>query len=988
MSTSRARRARPGEHNTRARRRRKHRGSILLACALGFACALSPALAVSMMGDAPEELKELAEPATVRNVQSGRDGEWVTLEATTRGETYKAALYRKDNLAPDAGARSNDNSDVLTREEMDSFRRCSYSGEALDDEGNSWVAYGTLCQGKLRLIVQTHADPLTIRGDIWGEAKTPQPRSSSTSRRMLGIEEIDVAEEAQAESWHLSDEFTALRKNETYDGVERSKFAVPVTNETAYRQSRKLLVARQNPKKVELLFWAASDRMSALNGNKLLFIEETILQVQYMQAAFDKTSGFNRPVELIIKHFLFTTTSDPWGYTSFSNLLTFLNRGATWLQNERQNPSDLVDPATGQIYQFDALMALTTRSGSGAVGYARVGSVCNDDAFNVNAVVSGGVLYAGTLMAHEFGHTLGFMHDGQSIYGTGACDVSGDIMDPIIDGPEETYSQCSIEQYNSGTYRDGSLYSVNHACLEDGETRNFCGNGIREEGEDCDCLNNNCGSSDPGCNALTCRYAPGKTCSVIHDTCCNGQGNGAASAGTVCRAAVGPCDVQETCDGTSVSCPTDVIKPLGEKCEDAQGDVGACYNGECANRDRECRLVFGEVYRGGKWCSQSCYDSNAQVRANFDFWSPGNPFNTFQAEDCTQKLWCAQSYTHCQVGGSVPINFFDRMVTRRDGFPCSTAVGNSFPKMCISGVCTHTSSVVVPPRYSPGPTPPSPPLPPVLNPSPSPPPPPPAANPAPSPPPPSPSPPPPSPSPPPTPGFPPTPTDQKFSPPPRIADGGDVSDSGMVRYIKGKVTLNGYTASEMNIANKNALATGLASYTQITSGTAGVTILDVGDARRRRLLSNHAVAVSFQLLLTDQDSTATLLNALDTSSASTAGIMLNTLQARLPQLTSVSVTRVTLTEEAVDENFNRDEEDVKEYGGGLLAASITIVIVVPILSLIVGLYLGPTYRFGLATMVLFGENNYEKMRKRLFPKRYESEHAKHGFFRNFIPGRR
>lgn len=224
---------------------------------------------------------------------------------------------------------------MLTREEIESFRRCSYSGEVLDDEGNTWVAYGTLCHGKLRLIVQTRADPLTIRGNIWGEGQTPPPTPTSGSRRMLGIEEIDVAEEAQAESWHLSDEFTTLRKNETSDGVERSMFARPVKNETDFIQRRKLLQSSTDPKYVELIMWASEDRMAALNSMSE-FIEQSILQVQYMQAAFDKTSGFNRPVKLIIKHFMRTASgsSDPWGYTSFFDLYTFLNRGATWLEGQ------------------------------------------------------------------------------------------------------------------------------------------------------------------------------------------------------------------------------------------------------------------------------------------------------------------------------------------------------------------------------------------------------------------------------------------------------------------------------------------------------------------------------------------------------------------------------------------------------------------------------------------------------------------------------
>ena len=43
-------------------------------------------------------------------------------------------------------------------------------------------------------------------------------------------------------------------------------------------------------------------------------------------------------------------------------------------------------------------------------------------------------------------------------------------------------------------------------------------------------------------------------------------------AGTVCRAAVGPCDVDETCDGVHADCPADVLAAAGTSCRAAAGD--------------------------------------------------------------------------------------------------------------------------------------------------------------------------------------------------------------------------------------------------------------------------------------------------------------------------------------------------------------------------------------------------------------------------------
>ena len=79
---------------------------------------------------------------------------------------------------------------------------------------------------------------------------------------------------------------------------------------------------------------------------------------------------------------------------------------------------------------------------------------------------------------------------------------------------------------------------------------------------------------------------------VCCDTACNG-GCGvcnltghvgtcsAASNGTVCRAASGTCDVAETCNGTSLTCPTDAVAALGTVCRSANGacDVPETCNG-------------------------------------------------------------------------------------------------------------------------------------------------------------------------------------------------------------------------------------------------------------------------------------------------------------------------------------------------------------------------------------------------------------------------
>lgn len=58
------------------------------------------------------------------------------------------------------------------------------------------------------------------------------------------------------------------------------------------------------------------------------------------------------------------------------------------------------------------------------------------------------------------------------------------------------------------------------------------------------------------------------------------------SAGTVCRAAVGPCDVDETCDGVTVDCPADEFAAAGKECRAAAGDCDIADT--CSGTSADC----------------------------------------------------------------------------------------------------------------------------------------------------------------------------------------------------------------------------------------------------------------------------------------------------------------------------------------------------------------------------------------------------------------
>ena len=101
-----------------------------------------------------------------------------------------------------------------------------------------------------------------------------------------------------------------------------------------------------------------------------------------------------------------------------------------------------------------------------------------------------------------------------------------------------------------------------------------------------------CPGSGPAC-AADGKKTSGTACTSDGSVCtldqCNGSSNGcqhpAGNAGAVCRAASDVCDVTETCDGASPSCPADGFAPATTECRAAadQCDVAeTCTGGSAA----------------------------------------------------------------------------------------------------------------------------------------------------------------------------------------------------------------------------------------------------------------------------------------------------------------------------------------------------------------------------------------------------------------------
>ncbi|KAI4253709.1 MAG: hypothetical protein L6R42_007476 [Xanthoria sp. 1 TBL-2021] len=291
----------------------------------------------------------------------------------------------------------------------------------------------------------------------------------------------------------------------------------------------------------------------------------------------------------------------PWnvGCTGSTSITDRLNMFSQW---------------RGERNDTNAYWTLLTSCPTGSeVGLAWLGQLCVSDVTKTSdEVVSGANVVAKTdnewqVIAHESGHTFGAVHDcdqsgcanQNSVSAQQCCPLSetqcdaGErfLMNPSTGQGISAFSQCSLGNVCSALLRN----SVSQSCLTDNRdidtiTGQQCGNGIVEEGEECDCGgeagcgNNNC------CEPTTCRFRAPAVCDDSNEACCNNCQF--SSNGTVCRASSGECDPQETCTGNNATCPSDVSAPDGQSCGNGSAHT-QCASGQCTSRDQQCKTLMG-----------------------------------------------------------------------------------------------------------------------------------------------------------------------------------------------------------------------------------------------------------------------------------------------------------------------------------------------------------------------------------------------------------
>ncbi|KAK8198547.1 hypothetical protein M8818_006414 [Zalaria obscura] len=289
---------------------------------------------------------------------------------------------------------------------------------------------------------------------------------------------------------------------------------------------------------------------------------------------------------------------------------------------------------------------LSTCNTGSAVGLAWLGQACVNTAITTNSSTTGSGSTSGSdtetvsganvvvrtqgasewqIIAHETGHTFGAVHDctsttcasSSTVSSSQCCPLSSStcdageqyIMNPSTANGITSFSACSIGNICSAMGRN----SVKTTCLSDNKgvstiSGQQCGNGIVEEGEDCDCGGTEGCGDNACCEPTTCKFKSGAVCDDSNEDCCHDCQ--LATNGTVCRASTGVCDPAETCTGSSATCPADVTSPDGSSC----GSSGLqCASGQCTSRDLQCKTVIGSYTQGNdtyacdsSGCSISC----------------------------------------------------------------------------------------------------------------------------------------------------------------------------------------------------------------------------------------------------------------------------------------------------------------------------------------------------------------------------------------------
>ncbi|XP_077625660.1 disintegrin and metalloproteinase domain-containing protein 5-like isoform X4 [Crocuta crocuta] len=237
------------------------------------------------------------------------------------------------------------------------------------------------------------------------------------------------------------------------------------------------------------------------------------------------------------------------------------------------------------------------------IGATFPGKICNKNyAAGVALYPEGLSLESYTIsIVQLLGFNLGLSYDNPD-----TCFCSGDVctMSPkaVQSGGVKDFSTCTLDdfKYLASHSTFGCLQSIlPEMPVYKQQDRIICGNGLLEQGEQCDCGTvKNCTHKEC-CDPETCSVKANKQCGS--GECCT-QDCKLKAAGIQCRKSYDECDFIEYCNGVSPYCVPDTYARNGQTCD--SGD-SFCYKGRCRIFTKQCKKLVGGASRGAPF---ACYD--------------------------------------------------------------------------------------------------------------------------------------------------------------------------------------------------------------------------------------------------------------------------------------------------------------------------------------------------------------------------------------------